>query len=317
MTVGTGVTSQALAQLADDIRVEAWELALEAVQEGLRDDTIPPLARVGRIAQLGDMPTFISELAQQLAHPEPERLRRGSPLAALVRDHAREREALGFSPRDIVTEFLVLRRVLWRLVQERSTSLEADDVLVLEQRLNDAVDQLVTECVVAYFDRATSELAYKARHDALTDLLNHTAFRHELELELERAERYTHGVTLVFFDFDRFKQINDTYGHREGDLALRRIAQLLQNELRRSDLAGRMGGDEFAAFLVESDEQTGPNFLERLHQRIDELIASGELRVPISLSAGLSQYPSEAGDVDALFQLADERLYEAKRANAS
>jgi diguanylate cyclase (GGDEF)-like protein len=309
--------SEPLSQLAEEIRVEAWELALAVVEEGLRDDQIPPLARLGRIGQLGDVPTFIAELALQLLHHQPARLRRGSPLAALVRDHAREREALGFAPRDIVTEFLVLRRVLWRFVQERSAALEADDVLVLEERLNDAIDQLVTECVVAYFDRATSVLAYKARHDALTDLLNHSAFSRELELELERATRYGHGVTLVFLDFDDFKYINDTYGHREGDRALRRIGLLLQEELRRSDLAGRMGGDEFAAFLVESDEDSGPNFLERLYARIDELKTGGELSLPVTLSAGLARFPSEAADGEALFRLADERLYEAKRAKAA
>ena len=315
--MGIEVTSKALEQLAEEIRAEAWELALEVVAEGQRDDQIPPLSRLGRVGQLGDMPTFISELAEELAQPDTERLRRGSPLAALVRDHAREREALGFAPRDIVTEFLVLRRVLWRLVQERSASLEADDVLTLEHRVNDAIDQLTVECVVAYFDRATSELAHQARHDPLTDLLNHSAFTRELALELERAARYGHGVTLVFFDFDKFKQINDTYGHREGDRALRRIAQLLQADLRRSDLAGRMGGDEFAAFLIESDESTGPHFLQRLHGRVDQLIATGELPVPVSLSAGLAQYPTEGGDVDALFRLADERLYAAKRARAA
>ena len=190
-------------------------------------------------------------------------------------------------------------------------------MLVLEERLNDAIDQLVTECVVAYFDRATSELAYKARHDALTDLLNHASFSRELELELERAERYGHGGTLVFFDFDKFKQINDTYGHREGDRALRRIALLLQEELRRSDLAGRMGGDEFAAFLVESDEETGRNFLDRLHRKILDLIASGELPVPVALSAGVAQFPSEARDSESLFRLADERLYASKRFKAA
>src|SRR5690242_14188365 len=98
LTLGTELTSKALEQLAEEIRVEAWELALAAVEEGLRDDQIPPLARLGRIGQLGDMPTFIGELAQQLVRPDSERLRRGSPLAALVRDHAREREALGFAP---------------------------------------------------------------------------------------------------------------------------------------------------------------------------------------------------------------------------
>jgi diguanylate cyclase (GGDEF)-like protein len=308
------VTSGPLAQLADEIRAEAWTLALAVVEEGLRDDTIPPLARLGRIGQLGDMPTFIAELAEHLLHPRPERLRRGSPLAALVRDHAREREALGFAPRDIVTEFLVLRRVLWRLVLDRSAELDPGDVFVLEERLHAMIDSLVTECVVAYFDRATSELSYKARHDALTDLLNHASFTRALELELERAKRYGSAVTLVFFDLDDFKEVNDTHGHAAGDHALRRVARLLRGELRQSDLAGRMGGDEFAALLVESDPNTGETFLGRVRARLGEL---GELTVPLAISAGVSRYPDDGEDAQALFEVADTRLYEAKRASAA
>jgi diguanylate cyclase (GGDEF)-like protein len=309
-------TSASLAHLADEIRTDAWELALAVVAEGLRDDTIPPLARLELIGQLGDMPTFIAELAEHLLYPRPERLQRGSQLAALVRDHAREREALGFAPRDIVTEFLVLRRVLWRLVRDRSAMLEASDVFVLEERLHDVIDSLVTECVVAYFDRATSELAYQARHDALTDLLNHASFTHELELELERAKRYGSGVTLVFFDLDDFKELNDTHGHQAGDRALQQVAQLLRDEIRESDLAGRMGGDEFAALLVESDQDTGETFLERLEARIGEVVESGVLPVPVGLSAGVTRYPDDGEDAEALFALADLRLYEAKRTSA-
>ncbi len=310
-------TSESLAQLADEIRAEAWDLALAVVAEGLREDAIPPLARLGRIGQLGDMPTFIGELAEHLHRPRPERLRRGSQLAALVRDHAREREALGFAPRDIVTEFLVLRRVLWRLVRGRSAMLETSEVFLLEERVHDVIDSLVTECVVAYFDRATSELAYKARHDALTDLLNHASFTRELELELERAQRYGAGVTLVFFDLDDFKELNDTQGHQAGDRALQQVARLLREELRRSDLAGRMGGDEFAAMLAESEHDTGETFLDRLNVRIGELVESGELPVPLSMSAGVTRYPDDGDDAQALFALADTRLYEAKRANSA
>ena len=317
MTEGAAATSEPLTRLAEEIRVEAWELALSVVEEGLRDDTIPPLARLSRIGQLGDMPTFISELGKHLLEPRPDRLRRGSPLAALVRDHAREREALGFAPRDIVTEFLVLRRVLWRLVLERSPMLDPDDVFVLEERLHGLIDRLVTECVVAYFDRATSELAYKARHDALTGLLNHAAFTRELEIELERAKRYGHSVTVVFFDFDGFKQINDTHGPQTGDEVLRRVGELLLSELRTADLGGRMGGDEFAAFLVEADEDTGPGFLARLHSRIDDLIASGELPVPVGISAGCARYPADGDNAECLFRVADNRLYDEKRAKAS
>ncbi|MDQ3824069.1 MAG: GGDEF domain-containing protein, partial [Actinomycetota bacterium] len=248
--------------------------------------------------------------------PQPGRLRPGSPLAALVRDHAREREALGFAPREVVTEFLLLRRVLWRFVSRRSSELAAGEVLVAERRLNDTIDRLVVECVVAYFDRVTAELAYQARRDPLTELLNHQAFTDELEQELDRARRYAHGLTLVFFDVDRFKQINDTLGHPEGDRVLRVVATLLRDGLRRTDLAGRMGGDEFAVGLIESDLEAGGRFLARLRDRIDEHASRGDLPHGFSISPGLAHFPSEGHTAQALFKLADTRLYEAKRSNA-
>jgi diguanylate cyclase (GGDEF)-like protein len=305
-----------LAGLAEELRAASWALALEVVEEGLRDDAVPSLARLGELGRLGDIPTFIGELAQELTDPQPGRLRPGSPLAARVRDHAREREALGFAPREVVTEFLLLRRVLWRFVSRRGDALGAGEVLVAERRLNDTIDRLVVECVVAYFDRVTTELAYQARRDPLTELLNHPALTGELEQELERARRYGHGLTLVFFDIDRFKQINDTLGHPQGDRVLRVVAALVRDTLRRTDLAGRMGGDEFAVALVESDLEAGGRFLARLSDRIDELAAAGDLPAGFSISPGLAHFPSEGDTAQALFKLADSRLYEAKRAGA-
>src|SRR5881392_4418242 len=97
-----------LQALAEAIQQEAWQLAVATVEEGLRDDQLPSLQRLGRLGQLGDMPTFIAELARELQQPQPERLGLGSALAAQAREHAREREALVFAPREIVTEFLLL-----------------------------------------------------------------------------------------------------------------------------------------------------------------------------------------------------------------
>jgi diguanylate cyclase (GGDEF)-like protein len=306
-----------LEELASAVESKAWDLAVDIVEEGLLEDQLPSLQRLGRLGQLGDMPTFIAELARELLEPQPERLGIGSALAAQARDHAREREALGFAPREIVTEFLLLRRVLWRFVSARAAELGTRDVLLVERRLNDTIDRLVTECVVAYFDRATSELAHQAYHDQLTGLLNHQAFLGELELEVERARRYGHGVALVFVDLDNFKAVNDTLGHPAGDRALQGFAAALRGSLRVSDLAGRMGGDEFAAYLVEIDEETVPRLLDRVHDRVDELVELGELPAGWSFSAGCATFPDEAGDVDALFRLADSRLYEAKRARAA
>jgi diguanylate cyclase (GGDEF)-like protein len=306
-----------LPRLAAEIQESSWELALEVVEEGLAEDAIPSLQRVGRLGQLGDVPTFVAELGRVLAEPRRAEVRRGGALAALARDHAREREALGFAPREIVTEFLLLRRVLWRFVTARAPELGAGDVLAVERLLNDTIDRLVTECVVAYFDRATSELAFQARHDTLTELLNHQAFTRELELEIERARRYEHGLALVFLDVDRFKLINDRLGHPEGDRVLRVVARILRDTLRRNDLAGRMGGDEFTAALVESDPEAGGRFLARLADRIDELVAAGELPQGFSVSPGIAHFPSDGADAEALFRVADARSYEVKRARSS
>jgi diguanylate cyclase (GGDEF)-like protein len=270
----------------------AWSLAAEVVQEGLRDDAIPSLARLGELGQIGALPALIAEVGRQLDEPAP------FELAARVREHAHEREAVGFAPREIVAELLLLRRVLSRFAgsdAERS------------------LDRLVADCVVAYFDRVTADLALRARRDPLTELLNHQAFTNELEVEFERARRYGHGLTLVFFDLDDFKAVNDRYGHPEGDRVLRVVAHLVRERLRRSDVAGRMGGDEFAAVLIESDAEAGGHFLARLSDGIDECVARGELPAGFGMSPGLAHYPTDGDSAATLYKLADVRLYAAKR----
>jgi diguanylate cyclase (GGDEF)-like protein len=304
----------ALSALGSELRAHGWELALEVVEEGLADDVVPSLVRLGRVSQLGDMPTFITELGREVERPMPERMRIGGPLAAIARDHARQREELGFAPREVVTEFLLLRRVLWRFVAEHLTGLDSVDMIEIERRINDTIDRLVVECVVAYFDRATAELADQARRDPLTGLLNHQAFSDVLALEVERARRYDHGLTIVFFDLDRFKEINDTLGHMEGDRVLHRLGALASSMLRGSDVAGRMGGDEFAVLLLETDKHAGERFRRRLTEGVEEMVARTELPDAFGLSAGCAHFPTDATDPDALLRLADAHQYEAKRA---
>ena len=310
----TAGAAEALPALGSELRSNGWELALEVVDEGLRDDAIPSLARLGRLAQLGDLATFVGELGSEVEQPSPNRMRAGGPLAAIARDHARQRESLGFAPREIVTELLILRRVLWRFVATRAGSLESGDVITVERRLNDTIDRLVVECVVAYFDRATAELADQARRDPLTGLLNHQAFSERLELETERALRYDHGLTLVFIDLDGFKGVNDTYGHMEGDRVLQRVGTLATAMLRGSDVAGRLGGDEFGVLLLEADPLSGERFLSRFRNGLAESQARDELPVDFGASAGCAHFPTDAADPRALLRLADTRQYGAKRA---
>jgi diguanylate cyclase (GGDEF)-like protein len=307
----------ALSALGSELSANGWELALEVIEEGLTDDVVPSLVRLGRVSQFGDMPTFITELGREVERPMPERMRVGGPLAAIARDHARQREALGFAPREVVMEFLLLRRVLWRFVAGHLTGLESGDVIEIERRINDTIDRIVVECVVAYFDRATSELADQARRDPLTGLLNHQAFSDVLALEVERARRYDHGLTIVFFDLDRFKEINDTLGHMEGDRVLHRIGTLASSMLRGSDVAGRMGGDEFAVLLLETDRHAGERFRRRLGEGVAEMAGRHELPGGFALSAGCAHFPTDAAEPDALLRLADADQYEAKRAKGA
>jgi len=306
-----------LPALGSELRSQGWELALEVVDEGRTDDVIPSLVRLGRLAQLGDLPTFIAELGREVEAPSPTRMRVGGPLAAIARDHARRREALGFAPREIVTEFLLLRRVLWRFVGLRVADLASGDVIEVERRLNDTIDRLVMECVVAYFDRATAELADQARRDPLTGLLNHLAFSELLERETERALRYDHGLTVVFIDLDGFKGVNDTYGHMEGDRVLHRVGALATAMLRGSDAAGRLGGDEFGVVLLEADRHAGQRFLDRFRKGLADLQSRNELPPHFDVSAGSAHFPSEAPDARGLLRLADTRQYDAKRSKPS
>jgi diguanylate cyclase (GGDEF)-like protein len=294
---------EATVQLGADLRASGWELAVEIVELGLSDDVVPALARLGRTAQLGELPTFVAELGRQLQQPFPER-RLSPPLAAIARDHARSREALGFSPRDVVTEFMLLRRVVWGFLAYRA---EGVDLFELERRVNDMVDRLVAECVAAFVDRALTELTEQARRDPLTSLLNHQAFSEALVAEVERASRYDHGLTLVFFDVDRFKEVNDHLGHIEGDRVLRRVADVASSTLRGSDLVGRLGGDEFAVLLLQTGNHGFDRFMSRFRQGLAALREKGDLPDGFDVTAGSAHFPSDATTADGLMRLADHR----------
>jgi diguanylate cyclase (GGDEF)-like protein len=245
--------------------------------------------------------------------PDGSGIPHGGLRATLVRDHAREREELGFAPREVVTEFLLLRRVLWRFLAPRRSRLGSEELVAVECRLDETIDRLVVECVGAYFDRATSELADRARRDPLTGLLNHQAFSEELELELERARRYRRDLAVVYCDVDSFKQVNDTLGHLEGDRVLERIAVMLRDTTRGSDFSGRLGGDEFAVCLVETNLASGHAFLERLELHVAELGEVGLLPRGVAVSAGVAHFPTDGGTAEELLRRADTRLYDAKR----
>ncbi len=315
---GTAPDDAAIAEIAHALRLESWNIALRVVRDASERGVLPGLAGLGSTAQVANLPAFIGSLATVLTRPRPVRQIGTNPiLTRLARDHVTAREAAGFSAREIVLEFLLLRRVLWRFIQERSDRLDAASVLSIEDRLNSILDEVIAECTVTYFNRATEALSEQGRRDSLTGLLNHQAFHARLDEELDRHRRYGHTLQVIYFDLDEFKDVNDTLGHAVGDEVLLALSRVISGSIRESDFAGRMGGDEFVICLVESSELAAHLFLDRLRARLTAELGSSGLPPTVSVSAGTAGFPTEADDARSLLVLADERQYADKRARKS
>jgi diguanylate cyclase (GGDEF)-like protein len=152
--------------------------------------------------------------------------------------------------------------------------------------------------------------------DELTGLANNRAFRDVARKEAARAQRFGHELSLVILDIDDFKQVNDTYGHLQGDAVLRRVARVLDAESRGIDEPARYGGEEFVVALPETGLEGAVEVAERIRSRIEAqaipiIGGDGDLRVTASL--GAATMPGAADDVQGLIAAADAALYEAKR----
>lgn len=158
-----------------------------------------------------------------------------------------------------------------------------------------------------------SHLTDQATHDDLTGLLNRSRFHEELDRLVARSKRGAIGA-LILLDLDHFKAINDRQGHAAGDATLVRVADALQSQLREVDYAARVGGDEFAVLLPDTDASGAEVCVRRMLEAIRELAS---LRVNdgkhISASAGLALLPEHADSAGQLYERSDLALYRAKR----
>lgn len=187
----------------------------------------------------------------------------------------------------------------------------------LEQQVAEKTDSL--RLALAEARRANEMIAHMAEHDALTGLLNRRRFQKELEKWGQYARRYRRSAALMFFDLDKFKFVNDTYGHGAGDEYLTAVSDLLKAALRTTDTVARWGGDEFAALLPETGKEAVTevaNKLLRLFTETTLTIAGGHSLNP-SISIGVALFPDHGTDFNALIACADAAMYEAKSAGRS
>ncbi len=162
--------------------------------------------------------------------------------------------------------------------------------------------------------RTLLELEYYAVHDPLTGLHNRRQFNDILQYEIGRSERHKHEFSLLMLDLDDFKDINDSYGHPTGDTALCSIATVLLEHTRNGDLCARIGGDEFAIILTETDSAGAKIVAEKIGAVLREMAitsAQGN-RFYLTVSIGVSSYPADGLSVDALLEGVDVAMYKAK-----
>jgi diguanylate cyclase (GGDEF)-like protein/PAS domain S-box-containing protein len=162
--------------------------------------------------------------------------------------------------------------------------------------------------------RLSEEIIWKqANFDSLTGLPNRAMFQNLLEREIRRAEREQKKIALFFLDLDRFKEVNDTLGHRLGDELLKQAARRLQHCTRETDLVARLGGDEFTAILSHLREESDIDRVARcMTGRMAEPFVLGEHQAYLSVSIGITIYPDDATDAVALVTHADQAMYAAK-----
>jgi diguanylate cyclase (GGDEF)-like protein len=161
---------------------------------------------------------------------------------------------------------------------------------------------------------AYQELDELASKDSLTGIYNRRMFMELTERELTRLKRYNKSFTLLVIDLDEFKRINDTFGHLEGDTVLVKFAEIVNTQIRNSDLFGRVGGEEFYVLLVETQLAQGMEIAERIHRRCREarIPARSGKEIRFSISTGLTEVQKTDLNLDQIIRRADTALYRAK-----
>ncbi|QNM98124.1 diguanylate cyclase [Chitinimonas koreensis] len=150
--------------------------------------------------------------------------------------------------------------------------------------------------------------------DSLTHCLNHTRIKESVALEIERARRERSSFAVAMIDIDHFKAINDTHGHPVGDRVIKNLAHLLRQRLRKYDLVGRYGGEEFLVVLPGTTAETAAVLMERMRESFEKLNhGQGGAELHATFSCGIAGFPA-ADHAEALIERADVRVYEAKRA---
>jgi diguanylate cyclase (GGDEF)-like protein/PAS domain S-box-containing protein len=158
------------------------------------------------------------------------------------------------------------------------------------------------------------KILYLANYDSLTDIPNRNHLMNHLNLTLKHANRRNFKFAVMLFDIDKFKAINDTYGHTVGDIVLKETAQAVENTIRQADFIARLGGDEFV--IVQpyiSNHESCSVLIKRIIENLETPLKIDKTELNIDISIGVSIYPDDATDIESLMDFADKAMYASKQ----
>lgn len=164
-------------------------------------------------------------------------------------------------------------------------------------------------------DALEKETRYLATYDALTGLFTRRSFYEHAEQQLKLAQRESMNIAMLVADLDGFKGINDTFGHHAGDLALKFVSNIIRQTVRESDIAGRVGGDEFIFCLPNVTQVEAHQFGQRLVENVSAssfVYENNQIKLSMSIGLNISQSKNN-GDIDLMIKEADQALYRAKK----
>jgi len=194
-----------------------------------------------------------------------------------------------------------------------------NDELIDEYVLRDGDFIKIGRCIFKFLSGSNIENAYHEEIyrlttiDGLTQVYNKRYFLETIEREMGRAQRYRRELSLIMFDIDHFKKINDTYGHLAGDYVLKQLAAVIKSRIRREDIMARYGGEEFSIILPEIDSYNALQFAEKIRRLTEKsLFRFEDTEIPVTISIGVTALVPDMTDPSDFVKMADEKLYEAK-----